>query len=637
MNRSALQKRAGFVLATTVFLTAICALTLLAVFSYVAFTTRMTQIHLGNTQCRLAAQSAIEVIKKDVYKNFYSYTGGGAIKIGLLSGTAFQWFETYSARSPSYLGSGSQRVYANPTNICGCTVVPQFYRTLHPSGASWAIVTLRATATCRNPGGTTSQSTIEERVRFALMRSKVFDYAYFVNNYGWFQGSSITANGDVRANGNLFLDAGCVVNGRAYGSKNDELNVIGSIQNTGTFYTQDNYWSKAGNRARPTSPAYRGGDFFGGGYEVPANASERLYPYQDELIMPYISALDAYITYAQQQGGTLSGGLRYSITVNRNSNTPVITSANNGTINAHYNGAGPSGNVNLADKGALVLEGTQTNPIRINGPVVIDSDVVIKDYVTGQGTIYSGRNIHIVGNIQYLHPPNWNHPDQNPDATTAVNNTKDILGLAAKGNIVMGDYTSSSWLGDARSGLQYYMKSGPYVQQYICDESDKNIGYPRTTQYGWTSNESKFCGDYTQKDGGNTLAVTSTRSGNSTVYSLSNAKTRTYYQSVCHPNLITKLSQNSSTITQIDAVMYNNHGIFGRLGACTINGSLVCRNEAMIYTTSLKINWDHRLYSGNADSALSRMGLPMDASQPPTLLTWREVPATTTTSTTSRQ
>ena len=51
----------------------------------------------------------------------------------------------------------------------------------------------------------------EERIRFALMRSRVFDNAYFVNNYGWFQGSAITANGDVRANGNLYLDSGCTV------------------------------------------------------------------------------------------------------------------------------------------------------------------------------------------------------------------------------------------------------------------------------------------------------------------------------------------------------------------------------------------------------------------------------------------
>ena len=79
------------------------------------------------------------------------------------------------------------------------------------------------------------------------------------------------------------------------------------------------------------------------------------------------------------------------------------------------------------------------------------------------------------------------------------------------------------------------------------------------------------------------------------------------------------------TITRIDAVMYNNHGIIGHIGNCTINGSLVCRNEAMIYEGALKINWDHRLYSGLSGSMSNALGLPMDASRPPTTLSWREI------------
>ena len=31
-------------------------------------------------------------------------------------------------------------------------------------------------------------------------------------------------------------------------------------------------------------------------------------------------------------------------------------------------------------------------PIVIDGPVVVERDVVISGYVTGQGTIYAGRN-----------------------------------------------------------------------------------------------------------------------------------------------------------------------------------------------------------------------------------------------------
>ena len=634
MNTSPARFKRGFVLPTTIFLVFVCAISLAAVFSYVSFTTRMTQIHLGNSHCRLAAQSVIEVMKRDVYKSFYSYTGGGAIKIGLLSGVAFQWFDTYSSGTPSSIGTGAQKVYAYPTNLCGCAVTPTFHHSYHPAGASWAVVTIRASATHPNPGGSVSHVTIEERVRFALMRSKVFDYAYFVNNYGWFQGSSITANGDVRANGNLYLDAGCVVNGRAYGSRNEELGVIGTIQNTGTFQTQSTYWSNCGNSARPTSPAYKGGDFYGGGYEVPKSATDRLYPYQDELIMPYISALDEYIDYAKAMNGKLSGGIRYSF-----DSKGTISKNNSSEIVAHYDGLGPSGNSSLADRGALVLEGTSTNPIRIDGPVIVDSDVVIKGYVTGQGTIYSGRNIHILGNIQYVNAPSWPHPDSHPDATNQANMKKDLLGLAAKGNIVLGDYTAGDWLGNTRDDLQYYLKNGPYVQRYICDESDKNIGYPRTRAYGWTSDESTFCGDYTQRDGGSKVAITTTTSKGKTTTTIANSKTRKYYESVCPDKLISQFFNGTSgssryqttapAITRIDAVFYNNHGVIGHIGACTINGSLVCRNEAMIYSGSLKINWDHRLYSGNIDSALSRIGLPMDASQPPTVLSWREISTST--------
>ena len=625
----------GFILPTAIFLLVVCSLAIAAVLSYVSFTTRMTSIHCGNSVCRFAAQSAIEAAKRDIYRAFYTYSGSTA-RVGLMSGNAFNWFNSHSSGVPSTIGTDNVVTLPASTNINGCTVTPTVVPTPYTRrvpNQPMAIVTLRATATRRNPDGSTSESTIEERVRFALMRSRVFDNAYFVNNYGWFQGSSITANGDVRANGNLYLDSGCTVNGHAYAARNVELGVIGSIENTGKMQSLSAYWSNCGNSARPSSPAYTGGGDYGGGYDPSVSVTERLHPYQDELTMPYISELSEYVTYAQESGGRIYGGIAYTLDSNGN-----VAQASISGINAHYDGAGPSGNSALSDHGALVLEGTAANPILIDGPVVVDSDVVIKGYVKGQGTIYSGRNIHIVGDIKYVNAPSWNHPDTNPTATEKTNANKDFLGLAAKGNIVMGDYTLSSWLGSSSSGLQYYLKSGPYVQQYACDPSDNTIGYPRTTEYGWTSNESKFCGDYTQRDGGKKVEVSSKtewvyengRRVQKTTTTIADTQTRKYYESVCPEKLIQQLcgdTQNSRTgaytptITRIDAVMYNNHGIIGHIGNCTINGSLVCRNEAMIYSGALKINWDHRLYSGFSGN----IGLPMDASQPPQTLSWREI------------
>ncbi len=38
-------------------------------------------------------------------------------------------------------------------------------------------------------------------MRYILAPSRVFDYAYFINNWGWFYGDTIYCNGNARSNG----------------------------------------------------------------------------------------------------------------------------------------------------------------------------------------------------------------------------------------------------------------------------------------------------------------------------------------------------------------------------------------------------------------------------------------------------
>lgn len=50
------------------------------------------------------------------------------------------------------------------------------------------------------------RATQELKIRLTLKQARVFDYAYFANNYGWmtgFNASSLHVNGDVRANGDF--------------------------------------------------------------------------------------------------------------------------------------------------------------------------------------------------------------------------------------------------------------------------------------------------------------------------------------------------------------------------------------------------------------------------------------------------
>ncbi len=632
-----------------------------ALFSMVSSASRATAIYVGRSRCRLAAQSAIEWAKLGVNAAFEKHTGKNtsAVRIGPKSSTAYTWFNA-SAGSRT-IGSGAY-TFTLPatTNLSGCTVKMCFGPSGQIANSSSAIVSLIARATCTNPNGTVSDIALEERFRFGVGRSRVFDYAYFVNNYGWFQGSGGTVNGDVRANGNMYLDTSCKVNGYVYAAPNEELGVKGYVQNYGRMDDRSAYQSssKTSNRSRPMSPTYgenapteAGRKEWVGGYDYEAIAKaaaenntsvvrERVKDADDgetAITMPWISDLSQYAEWAQEEKGTLSGGVRYTLDSDYN-----VVQANNATINAHYDGAGPSGNTALADRGALVIDGTRANPIKVNGPVVIDSDVVIKGYVTGQGTIYSGRNIHIVGNIEYVNGPSWSHPDSNPDATAQQNSTRDLVSLAAKGNIVLGDSTEDNTF-TSRQYLSQYLTQQPYVQQYACDASDADIGYPR-------SGETKFCGDYTATDGGSQVQITTEKidTGKTTqqwvrgrggrwemkdvpVYeerkTCADSKTRRYYQSVVPNELIIAIqgSENPSLITKVEGVLYNNHGIFGRIGNCTFNGALICRNEGILHGGTLNINWDIRLREDSAEGIDNKVGMPVGAS-PPGVVSWHELP-----------
>ena len=623
----------GFVLVFSLIL-AFCAGVILAgTLGYVSFAARRSAVSAAQSSCRLAAMSAIEKVKEDVYLMFKRRNGNRSV-LGL---NVYNWFT--SSWTTNSIGVGSFAVNFDTSlaplraQMPGFTDLSVCLRAAPVDVGNRAEVTFYGTASRVTGNGIPVSVTIAERVSFGVDRSKVFDYAYFVNNYGWFEGSTITANGGVRANGDMSLSQSPKVNGDVYAAVNSELGVPGDIKNgTGTMDKKSTYRSTQYGTTDRARPLQKSTD--DGGYDAPdtvtsADLTKRLHGNLAEGIdMPWISGLNEYIEYGKDLGSYLCKGNQYYIDnrASNRSNAEQVYGDERYRTYGYYQGTGPSGNANLPDNYALVLEGTQANPIRINGPVVVSNDVVIKGYVTGQGTIYSSRNIHIVGNIQYVNPPNWSNKEA---ASNNGNSTKDLLCLAAKGNIVMGDCTSSSWLDTT---LKKVLTQQPYVQPYACAQADDgswidgDIGYPK-------AGKTVFEGNYTVADGGNKVAQQAVyrqekdRWGRTQNvldhYTYTSTTGRRYYDSVVAPN---EISSRVSTITQIDAVLYNNHGIFGKLGQCTINGSLVCRNEGMIFSGRLYLNWDYRLYSGSPENVMnSLVGMPLGTGKP-IVLFWQELP-----------
>jgi len=656
------KSRRGLALVTALVTTAVVALLLGGVVSYVSWATRATAMSAARDVCRLAAQGEIEVAKSVVNTAFIrsierSARIVGGDTIGSSTVSSFDWFEAYSgATAKRTIGTKNPATFESVVTNMGCAVKVRIGAVEHEVGTQWANVTLVARAERTALGNVPVSSTVVETVRFAQQRSRVFDNAYFVNNYGWFQGSGCTANGDVRANGNMYLDSSCIVNGKVYAARNEELGVNGDVTNYGKMDTYSTYRGAtygAANAARPLRDDPLTGGLNSGGYEAPAttpssttlrnriNANGGL-----SVEMPYIGDLSssdsAYREWAQELHDA-------------DANMSTIRQGGSTIASVFYDGAGPSGDATLADKGALVLIGTAANPIVVNGPVIVESDVIIKGYVTGQGTIYSGRNIHIVGDITYKDPPSWS----GKSTQNSNNASKDMLGLMAKGNIVLGNCTDASWL----SSIKTYLTSQPYVQQYACDTTDANIGYPSTFGGSYAAVEKVPASDANAvrqigasvSPGGAELVGSSyqfgkvrTREVGTGTYErkqVYNPRTRRYewqdveimttvdetsydrkyYETVCRDSFIT--DNLDSSITRIDAVLYNNHGIFGKTGKCSFNGSLVCRNEGIQYSSNLYLNWDIRLFSGSSETVdNNKVGLAKASDNPPTTLSWAEVP-----------
>ena len=645
----------GFALVTTVVMTGVAAILFAGVIGYVSWVVRATAIYTGRDICRLAAQSEIEAAKTIVNAAFIKSIERsariiGGDTIGSSSVSSFDWFEAYSSPTAKRtIGTRNGVTFDYSVTNMDCVVKVRIGAVEHTVGTQWANVTFVARAERTVLGSTAVSATIVEKVRFAQQRSKVFNNAYFVNNYGWFQGTGCTANGDVRANGDMYLDSGCKVNGKVYAARNEELGVDGDITNYGKMDTYSTYKSTTYGTANVARPLYSDPNTGGtnaGGYEAPSstpttamlksriNANEEL-----SVEMPYIGDLSSPSSDYRQWAAELHAA---------DSNMSTIKQGGNTIASVYYDGVGPSGDASLADKGALVLVGTQSNPIVVNGPVIVESDVIIKGYVTGQGTIYSGRNIHIVGNIQYKNPPSWS----NKSTQNANNASKDMLGLMAKGNIVLGDCTQDSWL----SSIKTYLSTQPYVQRYACDTTDANIGYPSTFGGSYATVEKVSTSDSvaatqieaSDNPGGKAIVGSNYQFGKvrETTVTLDtghyegsgwsrrwvadtetrreNSYDRKYYETVCANS---EISSRIETITRVDAVLYNNHGIFGKIGKCSFNGALVCRNEGLQYSSNLYLNWDIRLFSGSSETVDNdKVGLAKASDNPPMTISWAEVP-----------
>lgn len=457
---------------------------------------------------------------------------------------------------------------------------------------------------------------VRATVRYQLGPSEVFDYGYFLNNWGWFYGNTIYCNGNVRSNGQ-FDAAG-------YAPTITGQPLYDSVAWAGSTATLSGYQDDNGDGLLDGND---GGTFSSwdvvGAQNVVGNGGEEAnqHEFQDQVPMPNLSDLSVYEGSAIAQSGRITiGGVEMCDAVLGDE---------------------------AGEKQHLYLVGTAANPIVLDGPVVVRGDVLISGVVTGQGAIYSGGNVYCPKSITYRNGPATPRPASNTQAATeawlSANGDKDFLGLFARENVVVGDFTDATWR--------------TYVGWWLADDMNASaedagldgIPHTRAGKDGvlGTADDDVLEGDgtftiehYTESDAalglipagfdvGDPIPGTGEDIDGDGVYDpritladmdlAAALNTTNWAGNIPAAGVASYASISSIRANRLDAVFYTNHAFcWTVLGGspAQINGALVSRNESIVYgTPSLSFNHDARLLggaSGRASNLLPSTIQPME-------------------------
>jgi hypothetical protein len=404
--------------------------------------------------------------------------------------------------------------------------------------------------------------------------SLVFDYEYFLNNWGWWWGNTITGNGAQRANWDFDFRDGPTVNGAIYAADQVDENEV-PIQN----YTTPPFAGLAG--AEETNLVHQG---------------------SPRVTMPNLLNFSNYIAAAMTN--TSLNGLWIG--------TNQIVA---GALSNAYT-PNPGGNDgNQTPQTGLYVVGTPNLPITIKGTVVIPGDLVIQGVVTGQGTFYVGGNLYIASNITYANGPNFNAMPETEapatrDAWVAQSVTNDLIAYAVRGSILAGDVTDPDWVNYCYdypgSGLQYVGDESHLGADGIANTPDDYIPFLHANGTMSTWYDADGDGIMEANYNYNTdLLMTSTRasyiSGYPTVGGIPVA-----YSQVATDNMGT-----------LQGIFYTDHAAAMRLDQSTtiIDGVIVSRNEQIVFQNYLDLVYDSRVNSryNNNPNQFINLGLPWGA------------------------
>jgi hypothetical protein len=309
----------------------------------------------------------------------------------------------------------------------------------------------------------------------------------------------------------------------------------------------------------------------------------------------------------------------------------------------------PSGTV-----GSTILVGTEDDPILLDGDVVLQGDLVIQGWVKGRGSLVATGNVYVPADLQYVDGTVGTGPNATRTFGVAPDGTENALGLAAGGNILIGNFyrKGNKLVTGFESGAFTFVLSEigifnrgewakslpmlPTKQQLDQDPSTWSIPNP------WYAGPDYLPRYYNFTEGGTvpiyntsgefdtTLGIwrgsehTGSWNGNSLAHPGDTSDRYLYDQNGNPKAVILSLTPGGDWISdsmldrliqgtidaradgplQVDALLYSNNSIFGLVpksspmgGEMVINGGIIAADIGLLVGDGVHINYDPRAHS----------------------------------------
>jgi hypothetical protein len=234
--------------------------------------------------------------------------------------------------------------------------------------------------------------------------------------------------------------------------------------------------------------------------------------------------------------------------------------------------------------------------------VVVNGDVIISGPITGIGTLYVGGNLYIAGDMTYLNGPSFASPPNmmtqaNRDAwvRTAIESNKDMFSFAVRESILGGAVNSTDWKTACYDAASYGLKNvgaeGNLGADGIAGTPDDGIAFRDTNGDGVPDSA------WNDVDGDGVVDAAYNYSTQIQVTAARAALIDRYPTNTSGYLSYDSLSTNS--MNRLDGIFYCNHAMAMRLSKANavVNGSYICQNEAIVFSTSLKFTHDARAHS----------------------------------------